>query len=91
MGTYDHKKLLSDYTNGRMDMKMAMAHTLQHIDKLYEVQVAANVSRYDLRSKVDTLENTVNTLQAKIARLTALIEKFLPKRKGKSSGKPQKD
>jgi hypothetical protein len=30
-------------------------------------------------------------LQAKIDRLTALVEKFLPKRKGKTSGKSQKD
>ena len=91
MGTYDHKQVLSEYANGKITVEMAMGHTLQHIDKLYELQTTANINRYELRGKVDTLANTVNTLQAKIDRLTALVEKFLPKRKGKTSGKPQKD
>ncbi len=86
MGTYDHKQVISDYANGRITVEMAVGHGLQHIDKLYETQTAANVSRYELRGKVDTLENTVNALQAKVDRLTALVEKFLPKRKRKSSG-----
>ncbi len=68
---------------------MAMGHSLQHIGKLYETQTTANVSHYKLRGKIDTLDNTVNALQAKVDRLTALIEKFLPKRKRKSSGKPK--
>jgi len=85
MGTYDPKKLLSEYENGRMEVEMAMGHSLQHIDKLYETQTAANVSHYELRGKIDTLENTVNALQAKVDRLTALVEKLLPKRKRKSS------
>jgi predicted lipoprotein len=91
MGTYDYKQVMSDYANGKMTVEMAMGHSLQHIDKLYEAQAATNLSRYELRSKVDSLENTVNALQAKIDRLTALVEKFLPKRKGKTSGKSQKD
>ncbi len=86
MGIYDPKKLLSEYEIGRMDVEMAMGHSLQHIEKLYEVQTAANVSHYELRGKIDTLEKTVNALQAKVDRLTALIEKLLPKRKRKSSG-----
>ncbi len=69
MGTYNHKKILSDYANGRMTVEMAMGHTLQHIDKLYELQTTANVNRYKLRGKVDALEKTVATLQSKIARL----------------------
>ena len=89
MGTYDHKQVISDYANGRITAEMAVGHGLQHIDKLYETQTAANVSRYELRSKVDSLENTVIVLQKEVARLTALIEKFLPKRKRKSSGKQQ--
>ncbi len=87
MGTYDYKRVISDYDNERMDVEMAMGHSLQHIGKLYEAQIAANISRYELRGKVDTLENTVNTLQKEVTRLTALVEKFLPKRKRKSSGK----
>ena len=87
MGTYDHKQVLSDYANGKITIEMAMGHTLQHIGNLYEAQTTANLSRYELRSKVDTLEKTVNTLQTKIDRLTALVERFLPKHTGKTSAK----
>ncbi len=86
MGTYNHKQILSDYANDRMTVEMAMGHTLQHIDKLYDLQTTANVNRYELRGRVDILEKTVTTLQAKVDQLTTLIEKFLPKRKRKSSG-----
>jgi hypothetical protein len=86
MGTYDHKQILSDYANDRITVDMAMGHTLQHIDKLYDLQTTANVNRYELRGRVDTLETTVATLQAKVDRLIALVEKLLPKRKRKSSG-----
>jgi hypothetical protein len=91
MGTYDHKQILSDYENGRMTVEMAMGHSLQHIDKLYELQTTANVNRYELRGKIDALENSVNILKKEVARLTTLLEKFLPKRKPKSSDKPSKD
>ncbi len=80
MSTYDHKKILSDYANGRMTIEMAMGHTLQHVDKLYDLQTTANVNRYELRGRVDTFEKMATTLQAEVARLTALIEKFLSKR-----------
>ena len=59
MGTYDHKQIITDYTTGKLTPEMAIGHSLQHIDKLYEAQTAANLSRYELRSKVDTLENKV--------------------------------
>lgn len=91
MGTYDHKQVISDYANGNITAEMATGHSLQHIDKLYEAQIAANLSRYELRSKVDILENTINALQAEVARLTALMEKFRSKHKRKSFGKQQKN
>jgi hypothetical protein len=87
MGTYDHKQVIADYATGKLTPEMAIGHSLQHIDKLYEAQTAANLSRYDLRSKVDTLENKVNALQKAVDRLTALVEKFLPKRKQNTPGK----
>ncbi len=87
MGTYNHKQIISDYANGNITAEMATGHSLQHIDKLYEAQTAANLSRYELRGRIDILEKTVNALQDKVNRLTALIEKFLPKHKRKSSGK----
>ena len=89
MGTYDHKQILSDYESGKLTVEMAIGHTLQHIDKLYEFQTVANINRYELRGKIDTLENRVNSLQTEIARLTASAEKILPKRRQKPSGKPQ--
>jgi uncharacterized small protein (DUF1192 family) len=90
MGTYDHKQILSDYVNGRMTIEMAMGHTLQHIDKLYDLQTSANINRYELRGKIDTLENRISILQTKIDRLTTLIKKFRPKRKQNTSSKQQK-
>ncbi|MBE7467766.1 MAG: hypothetical protein HS114_01320 [Anaerolineales bacterium] len=87
MGTYGHKQVMSDYANGKLTPEMAIGHSLQHIDKLYEAQTAANVSQYGLRGKVDTLENRTNALQATVDRLTALVEKFLSKRKQNSPGK----
>ncbi len=91
MGTYDHKKVLSEYDNGRLTVEMAMGHALQHIDKLYELQATANANRYKLRGRVDGLDKIVATLQKEVARLAASMEKFLSKRKPKSSGKPQTD
>ncbi|MBN1220505.1 MAG: hypothetical protein JXM69_16390 [Anaerolineae bacterium] len=87
MGTYDHKQILADYTNGRITVEMAVGHTLQHLDKLYELQTTANINRYELRGKIDALENRVGILQAKIDRLTASIQQCLPKPKKNFRGK----
>jgi hypothetical protein len=83
MGTYDHKQVVLDYANGNITAEMAVGHTLrvQHISKLYEAQTSANLSRYELRSKVDSLEVMITTLQAEVARLTLVIETFLSKNK----------
>lgn len=91
MGTYDHKQILLDYANSRMTVEMAMGHTLQHIDKLYDLQTTANINRYELRGRVDTLDKTVSTLQAEITRLVALIEKLLPTQKQITSAKSEQD
>ena len=77
MGTYHHKKILSDYANGKITVEIAVAHTLQHIDKLYDLQATANVNRYELRGRVDTFEKTVNTLQLEVARLNTLINQMI--------------
>ena len=91
MGTYDHKQVLLDYANGNITAEMAVGHSLQHVGKLYEAQTAANLSRYELRSKVDTLESVVNTLQTEVARLAVLIEQGLSQCKTKPSGQSQAD
>jgi uncharacterized small protein (DUF1192 family) len=56
---------------------------LQHLDRLYELQTIANINRYELRGRVDTLENRVNSLQAKIDRLMAGMKKSPPRSSGK--------
>lgn len=91
MSTYDHQQVLADYTNGRITAEMAVGHGLQHIGKLYEAQTAANLSRYDLRSKVDTLATIVHALQTEVARLTALVEAVPPQPEQKASGRPPED
>lgn len=93
MGTYDHKKVLSDYANDRLTVEMAVGHSLQHINKLYDLQSNATVNRLELRARVDTLEQTVTRLQADVARLTTQVEKppNKPKRKRPSSGSIRQD
>jgi hypothetical protein len=73
MGTYDHKQVFTDYAAGKIEAETAIGHGLQHIIKLYDAQAAANLSRYELRGKVDTLEHRVNALQATVDRLTGLL------------------
>ncbi len=72
MSTYDHQKVLSDYVNGRMDIEMAMGHSLQHIVKLYKAQTTANTSRQEIRDKATELEKEVKTLRAEIKQLQRL-------------------
>ncbi len=62
MSTYDHQRILSDWSNGTLTADMAIGHALQHIDGLYARQKA-------LQNKVNHLENTVNSLQTQIDRL----------------------
>lgn len=80
MGTYSHKQVLSEYANGHITAEMAIGHALQHIDKLYEAQTAANLSQSELRSKVNILENMVNALNTEVIRLTLLIDRFIFKK-----------
>ncbi|GAB4411651.1 MAG: hypothetical protein Fur0044_05720 [Anaerolineae bacterium] len=82
MGTYDPKQILSDYANGNITVEMAIGHALQHLDKLYELQTVANLNRYELRGRVDTLENRLNSLQTKIDRLMAGMENSPPRSSG---------
>ena len=76
MGTYDHKKLLSDYTRGKIEVAMAMKHALQHIDNLYEAQTTAIPRRQEIRDRIDALEKEVNTLQAEADRLRAEVDQL---------------
>ena len=59
MATYDHKQVFSDYANGKITPEMAVGHSLQHIDKLYEAQTG----RHEGRTEIDTLKKRVNAQQ----------------------------
>jgi len=54
VSTYDHKQVLADYAKGQITPEMAVGHSLQHIDKLYEAHAA-------VRSEMDALRKRANT------------------------------
>jgi hypothetical protein len=87
MSTYDPKQVLTDYANGKLTPEMAVGHSLQHIDKLYD---ALKASRQEWQAKFDSLDKRVNTMQAAVDRLTAFMEKLLRKQKRNSSGEQPK-
>ena len=74
MSTYDPKQVLADYAKGQITPEMAVGHSLQHIDKLYEAHAA-------VRSEMDALSKRANTQQTALDRLTAFMEKLLRKPK----------
>jgi chromosome segregation ATPase len=69
MGTYNHKQIITDYANGRITAEMAVGHSLQHIDKLYEAQTAINTSHRELRARVSGLESELKSLRAEVDHL----------------------
>jgi hypothetical protein len=77
MGTYPLKQIMTEYENGRMPVEMALGHTLQHLEQLYEAQTAANLSRYELRSRVSVLQTALAALKAVVEQCCA------SKRKGR--------
>ncbi len=66
MSTYDHQKILTDWSNGTLTADMAIGHSLQHIAQLYELLAQSRKSASD---KVNHLENKVTTLQTQLDRL----------------------
>ncbi len=76
MNTYPYEKVLLEYDKGKIDVKMATGQSLQHIGKLYEAQAAANISRYDLRDKVDSLESRINSLESRSQALERMARKL---------------
>ena len=83
MATYDPKQVLADYAKGTITPEMAVGHSLQHIDKLYEAQTTARTAWH---AEIDALKKQVNTQQVTIDRLTAFMEKVL--RTSKKSSAP---
>ncbi len=62
MSTYDHQRVLTDWSNGTLTADMAIGHALQHIDELYARQKA-------WQSKINYLENGLKTMQVQLDRL----------------------
>ncbi len=66
MATYEYEKVLADYATGRMDVEMALGHSLQHIGQLYAAQSSATVDRQALRKSIQALEGDLKTLQVSL-------------------------
>ena len=86
MATYDHKQVFSDYANGKITPEMAVGHSLQHIDKLYEAQTWRPVNGHQNRRP----QKARQSQQAVLDRLTAFMEKLLRKPKKPNSPTPPK-
>ena len=63
MATYDQKQVLADYAHGRITPEMAVGHSLQHINLLYEAQTSANAERSALRLELNQLQAAFHRLQ----------------------------
>jgi len=87
LSTYDPKQVLTDYANGKLTPEMAVGHSLQHIDKLYE---ALKANRQEWQAKFDALDKRINLIQTAVDRLTAFMEKFLRKQKRNPSSEQPK-
>ncbi|MFZ4656764.1 MAG: hypothetical protein ACOYNY_07125 [Caldilineaceae bacterium] len=87
MSTYDHKQVLTDYARGHMTPEMAVGHSLQHIDKLYEAQTAA---RNEWRAEIDALRKQLHLVQMSVDRLNGIIEKARAKQKSHTPANPSK-
>ncbi len=87
MSTYDHKQVLADYANDRITPEMATGHSLQHIDKLYELLKA---QRQEWHAKIATLDTRVSLLQTAVERVTAVIERLRSKPKPNAATAPPK-
>lgn len=63
MATYDPKQVLSDYANGRITPEMAVGHSLQHINLLYDAQTSASAEHSALRRELNQLQAAFSRLQ----------------------------
>ena len=88
MSTYDHKQVLVDYEKGKLTPEMAVGHSLQHIDQLYDLLKAG---KQEWQSKSNAQEKRVTALQLAVDRLTAIIEKARAKQKRTAPSQPKPD
>lgn len=71
MSTYPIEKVLFEYEHGRMEVEMAMGHSLQHIAQLSATQATTVAEQQVLRQKIGTIENLLHSVQSKLDRLVA--------------------
>ena len=72
MATYDPKQVLNDYANGRITPEMAVGHSLQHINLLYDAQTSANAEHSTLRRELTQLQAAFSRLQQAVEGQQAL-------------------
>ncbi|HIE56286.1 MAG TPA: hypothetical protein EYP90_14120 [Chromatiaceae bacterium] len=61
---------MKDYAAGKITPEMAVGHSLQHIEMLYEAQQKGKASNYKLRGRVNELEHSLQLLQTAVTRIT---------------------
>lgn len=74
MSTYPIEKVLFEYEHSRMDVEMAMGHSLQHIAQLATMQVTTAAEQQALRQKIGALESLLQSVQSKLDRLLPVQE-----------------
>lgn len=74
MSTYPIEKVLFEYEHSRMNVEMAMGHSLQHIAHLTATQATTAAEQQVLRQKIGALETLLHSVQSKLDRLPALHE-----------------
>jgi len=70
MGTYNHKQVLKDYATGKLTPEMAVGHSLQHIELLYEAQQREETLCRRLQRRIDELEHALGVLQTAVTHHT---------------------
>lgn len=85
MSIYDHKQVLTDYARSHITPEMAIGHSLQHINNLYEAQTTA---RNQWHAELDALKKQLQLVQTTVERLNGIIEKARAKQKTHTSHNP---
>lgn len=74
MSTYPIEKVLFEYEHSRMEVEMAMGHSLQHIAHLTAGQATLTAEQQVLRQKLSTLDALQQSVQNKLDRFQPLHE-----------------
>ncbi len=83
MGTYNHKRVLTDWETGQLTPEMAIGHALQHLGELYTVLATVNTTQRKLQEQLTHLENSTQTIQAEFDRLVISLNRESPAKRKK--------